>query len=228
MNFIPTFTLSAAATLVLPAALALAGPWATPSGSRSAEFSFANGANDADARFGSPVATLSGFSFLPNSWTSGQPFGVASAPDRATVDLAAAPQRQFSFVTASLLGDYSGLGPFASTSAAGTVTLTNLDTSATRSAALVFTPEPPYAGSQNGVFSGTATVALPAGWKNVGVEYAASLTSAASGGSVDFIEAKSARLEVGTGAEVVPLPAAALAAIPAFGVAAYLRRKKRK
>jgi hypothetical protein len=210
------------------ASTAFAGPWSTPAGSQP-HFNYSSG-SDLNNLFATPVSLPGGFKFSPQSMTAAATNDATSnVADTTSVVLTAAPNRYFSWISAGILGDYSILGA-GSVNSTGQVRVRNLDTMQVLTQSLTFTPgmpvetnpeaEVPFA---SGLFESNGVIALPFGWKNIKVELDGLVNAYADLGAASLIQAKSGHINAGT--EVIPLPPAVLAAIPAIAIAGYARKR---
>lgn len=220
------------AAIASSSSVALAAPtsWDMPAGDHGT-YTYSNGQN-ATNEFGTGTAFSGGFFFVPINFLATAPGGTStpglmgledSASDTASVILNAKANQRFSRITSSFLGDYTidGIGLV---DAGGQVRVTNLDTSATLTSPLAFGGTVPVAttDSADGIFSGTTGIDLPEGWRNIRVDFDASLFAAAFSGS-SFIQVKDG--EIGVTTAEIPLPAAVFVA----PVAAFFGwRAKRK
>ena len=157
--------------------------------------------------------------------TNAAPSNDASvASDIASVIVTAQPGQSLSHISADLGGDFSTLG-LAATDAVGTLTVTNPMTHQVFSKPFDFGTQ---FSSGAATFEDAETIDLPAGWKSAELDLSTTLTASAEPGSTSFIQLKSAELGVQTvKAAAVPLPPAAVAAIPAIVIAGFAIRRKR-
>jgi len=172
---------------------------------------------------GSPIVSSDKFVFTPSNFAADS----SSAPavdDLLSVVLHAKSGKSLSRVSADLKGDFSTLGT-ATVLADAQLKVTNLDTSASFAQSFDFGTSF-TSGTEDGLFNGFASILLPIGWRNALVEYSASLNATGQGG-VGFIQGKTGQLGVEVKPQVVavPLPGAALAAIPAIALAWVARRR---
>jgi hypothetical protein len=197
--------------------------WDVPAGSLT-HYDYSHGKTQT-GKLGSPIALDGSFQFFPTDMKANSSNGTPSfAGDTASVVLNAVPTRQFSHITASVLGDYSILG-VGNINSLGQLRVTNLDTSEVLWSNLVFTPAMPLftQSSATGVFSANTSIAIPASWNNVNIDLDSSLSAFGDNGSTAFIEVKNASIGVETA--VIPLPAA-IAAAPLALIVAYRARRK--
>ncbi|MGN6625076.1 MAG: hypothetical protein ACTHLN_00525 [Tepidisphaeraceae bacterium] len=225
--------------LALTGSLSLAATsWSTPAGS-SDTITYTNGQTDTGLFTpDSPTVVSDMFIFDPANFsassdsliTYAQPNTQAlimpsnSTSDTASTIVTAKTGRSLSHISAGLGGDYSTLGIGAS-DAVGTLTVTNTATHEIVTKTFDFGTQ--FA-STSGLFNGTVSIDLPAGWKSAQIDLATTLTASAAPGSTSFVQLKSGQFGVETmKAAAVPLPPAAVAAIPAILIAANAMRRKR-
>ncbi len=197
--------------------------WDVPAGSLT-HYDYSHGKTQVN-KLGSPTALEGSFQFFPTGMKANSSNASASsASDTASVVLNAVPTRQFSHITASVLGDYSILG-VGNINSLGQLRVTNLETSQVLWSNLVFTPTMPVftQTSAAGVFSANTSIAIPSSWNNINIELDSSLSAFGDNGSTAFIEVKNASIGVETA--VIPLPAAIAAAPLALFIAYRARRK---
>lgn len=212
-----------------------ATPWTSPSGSTTGT-TYTNGQTDAGL-FTDTGPTVSGntFQFTPNNFSATAYNGTQTTTDTTSFLLTAKPGQTITNISASITGDWSVLTlssvsarvlPAVVTTgvnAAGTLTLTNPVTHAVVSKSFDFSGQ--FVG-EDGTFADS--IALPAGWKSAQVSLSASVTASADSSSTSFIQLKGAAIGVETTPTAVPLPGAALAAIPGIAIAYYARRKMKR
>lgn len=207
------------AVLALSAAANAAISWSVPNGAQPG-FVYSAGQSNV-GKFGDGTSNPTGFVLAPTQFVAAanQANSPVSTTDTASVVVNAT--NPIASISASFLGDYSILGT-GSTTAIGTLTLTNLDTTLFVTNPLVVTGVPVSTTTDaSGGFSGTANVALPPGWTNVRIELGAALQATAGVNGTSLIEIKDADITL----SFVPEPAS----LAALGLAATLlgRRSRR-
>ena len=168
---------------------------------------------------GTPTVGPDAFVFTPTGFVATES-GPTSVSDLLSVVINAKAGKQIDRISTDLAGDYSFLG--GSGNGNYSLKITNLDTSAVLTDAKLF---PAFTGD-DGTFNGIASIDLPNLWRNVLVELSAnvSVNSQQQQSGAAAVELKVASMSIDTVA-AVPLPPAALAAIPGIAVA-YLARRK--
>ena len=232
----PFAALCAAACCVAPAMAAT--PWTTPAGT-SDTVTYAHGQTD-HARFtpDGPAVGDDTFVFTPADFSAQDN---QTTDDTAAFTLTAKKNTTLTSVSADLTGDYSTLygGPEVSATpsfrpslvvyptvyATGLLTVTNPATHASFTSAFFFGDQ--FA-MDDGGFSGHVNIQLPPGWKSAQVSLASELHAMTPQGSTAFIQLKGATVGAQTHAAAVPLPPAALAAIPGAILAYAAGRRFRR
>ena len=224
------------------AASASAAPAAfdPPAGS-AATFTYAGGGSQTGA-FGDPTVAGDRLNFFPPRFvadsTGGDPATSGTPRDRLFAVLTAAPGLDLSAVSIRLIGDYSALrGGVADAEAMLRVTPLELAGGGTDGFAPyeTFVDFPSLPATASGSFDAVGSVSLSPGVRSARVEIDAELFAfAGEGRGASFVQLKNAILSVETSPSadtppaVVPLPAGALAAIPAGLIAAGAMRRKRR
>lgn len=205
------------AAWAMPSQAAVA--WSSPAGVQPG-FSYNTG-ESAAGLFADPVAAGNFFSFFPDGMKLVASNGAsASATDTASVNLVANPGASFATLSAVVVGDFTLLGP-ASTDVVGTLTVTNSNTQAVLSTPLTLAPPMPTstATAAAGIFTGMATLALPAGWSSIGVDYVLTPSVGSSPGGTAIVDVKVAQISATT---VIPEPTT-LVLLPALALLARRR-----
>lgn len=237
-SFLPAF--AAALALVASGALAAPSAFDNPSGTQ-AGFTYSNGQSE-NGRFGSPTVNDQGFIFAPPSLIAQADGGSAltetslipggnhdEASDTVSIILNAKPNTVFTRIGARLSGDYSAF-LVAATDTNATLRVYNLDDVGAPpiTSPLVFNPTfPQVAGfdANGGKFDASTTAAsnvLPAGWRNIRVEFSDFVSADAVLGNA-LIQTKGANIDVETAS--IPVPAA-MAVAPFLGAIAWKARRK--
>ncbi len=218
---------------VVSAVVALAGlasvstafvPWSNPNGNTAA-FAWANGGSDTGL-FGSPVLVGNTFTFFPSMFRAQSVNGSPSIVyDRLEFDVYANGNFFFTGIEIVETGDYGVFGtPGGSVSVTGNMFLTNLDTTAVLTDALVTNPVSPIlAGS--GRWDGQVDVDLAAQnphWTRLKVVLNNNLIAVSLPGGISFIEKKVAG--AGVGIRIIPTPGSM--ALLAMGGVVMARRRR--
>jgi hypothetical protein len=195
--------------------------WTQPAG-MSDNITYSNGqTQNGLLEGGTPTVGPDAFVFTPNGFVASES-GNTSVSDLLSVTINAKAGKQIDRISTDLGGDYSFLD--GSGNGAYSLKITNLDTNAMLTDAQLFSA---FTGDQ-GTFSGIAAIDLPDMWRNVLVELSANVGVTTQQAGAAAVELKVASLSINTEVAAVPLPPAALAAIPGIAVAYFARRKMRR
>jgi hypothetical protein len=168
-------------------------PWTTPAGSSPGNVFSYSGGQSTNGLFGDPIVTDSGFFFFPTGFlitsTAGTP---ANATDKVQVTLTV-PAGALLGLSLQEVGDYSILGGGAS-SATGTVTATVVSASGPTPVGTIladsFTSLQTTAGNLSGIWSGTASVAIPSDVTQIRIVFDNILNATSSATGTSTIDKK--------------------------------------
>lgn len=218
---------AAVVALLVVAAPAFAGDWATPGGATSS-FTYSNG-GDVNGLFGEPFvdAGTDTFFFVGSQFQANASNGATvDRNDTMSVDILANPSLQFSSMTITAFGDYSVTGAGSSVNIDSTLGMTELGGAGrTWSDELATSPAFPLT-SGSGLWNGSATVDVtfvfptPHDHLNVSLTNSLLAISAPGGGAQLNVQYEDLAISF----TLIPEPATL--SLLAFGALALIRRRR--